>query len=122
MCEAGRILHHLANNISDPNNTILITGFQAQNTLGRRLVEGVKEVRIFGQLYPVRAEVVVLNEFSAHADSQELQTYAEHVKGLERIFLVHGEENQAQALAEQLHAAHPQWQVTVPERDQSFEF
>ncbi len=121
MCEAGRILHHLANGISDPKNTILITGFQAQNTLGRRLVEGVKEVRIFGTIYPVRAQVVVLNEFSAHADAAELKAYAESVRGLKRVFLVHGETSQAEALAQDLQAKHPDWQVHVAEPSQTFE-
>jgi len=121
MCEAGRILHHLANGISEPRNTILITGFQAQNTLGRRLVEGATEVRIFGQRYPVRAKVVVLNEFSAHADAAELEAYAESVKGLKRVYLVHGEASQAAALKERLQTAHPDWAVTVPSRGESVE-
>jgi metallo-beta-lactamase family protein len=121
MCEAGRILHHLANGIANPKNTVLITGFQAQNTMGRRLVEGVKEVRIYGTLYPVRAEVIVLNEFSAHADAEELKNYAEHTKGLKNLFLVHGETSQAEALAQDLSASHPDWQVRVAEHSQTFE-
>jgi metallo-beta-lactamase family protein len=93
MCESGRILHHLANTIEDPRNTVLIVGFMAQNTLGRRILERVPEVRIFGDLYKLKAEVAVLNAFSAHADADEI---LEYVKRLDRsrlrgIFLVHGE-------------------------------
>ena len=72
MCEAGRILHHLKNNIENPRNTILITGFQAENTLGRKIVERQREVPIFGDPMRLRAEVVTLNELSGHADQREL--------------------------------------------------
>ena len=72
MCEQGRILHHLRNNIEDPRNTVLITGFQAQDTLGRKLVEKWPEVRIFGEPMRVRAEISSLDELSAHADQNEL--------------------------------------------------
>jgi metallo-beta-lactamase family protein len=96
MCEAGRILHHLRNNIGDPNTLILIVGYQAENTLGRRLVENADEVRIFGELHKRRAQVQVLEAFSAHADREELLAW---VRGLDRkprkTFVVHGEEEQA---------------------------
>ena len=72
MCEAGRILHHLKHNIEDPRNTILIVGYQAADTLGRRLVERRPEVRILGRTVPVKAEVVVLNGLSSHADHGDL--------------------------------------------------
>ena len=72
MCEQGRILHHLRNNIEDPRNTVLITGFQAQDTLGRKLVEKWPEVRIFGEPMRVRAEISSLDELSGHADQSEL--------------------------------------------------
>ena len=77
MCEQGRILHHLRNNIEDPRNTVLITGFQAQDTLGRKLVEKWPEVRIFGEPMRVRAEVASLDELSAHADQNELLEWVE---------------------------------------------
>jgi metallo-beta-lactamase family protein len=93
MCEHGRILHHLKNNIESDKNIILIVGYQAQNTLGRKLVEKEKKVNIFGQPYKRKAEVVVLNEFSAHADRNDLISFVEKVSP-ERIFLVHGEEEQ----------------------------
>jgi len=98
MCEHGRILHHLKNNIEDERNIILIVGYQAKNTLGRKLVEKQEEVNIFGQPYQRKAEVVVLNEFSAHADRNDLISFTEKVSP-ERIFLVHGEEDQMEPLA-----------------------
>ncbi len=93
MCEAGRILHHLAHNIENPNNTIMIVGFMAQNTLGRRIKEEQSEVKILGDVYRLRAEVVTMNAFSAHADYNEILEYISHLnfKKLKRIFLVHGE-------------------------------
>jgi metallo-beta-lactamase family protein len=100
MCEAGRILHHLKNGIGDPRNTILITGFQAENTLGRKLVEEWPEVPIFGEMMKRRAEVKKLNELSGHADQAELLAWMKPAVGtLRRVFLVHGEPNQQQALA-----------------------
>ena len=101
MCEAGRILHHLKNNIEDPRNTILIVGYQAAHTLGRRLVEKQKRVRIFGEMYEVRAKVKVLNGFSAHANAAELADTTAPLAGtVKRAFLIHGEPDQAQALAD----------------------
>ena len=101
MCEHGRILHHLKHGIGNPANTILIVGFQAQHTLGRRLVDGDKEVRIFGDMFKREAEVKILNAFSAHADRNELVDYVRRVKP-RRVFLVHGEQRQREALAEAL--------------------
>lgn len=121
MCEAGRILHHLANSIEDPKNTVLITGFQAEHTLGRRLVDGVKNIKIFGASYMVRAQIVVLNEFSAHADSNDLQNYAERINGLNRVFLIHGEASQTEGLKANLLAKHPNWQITIPKRGERVE-
>lgn len=93
MCEGGRVVHHLANNVEDPKNTILIVGFQAEHTLGRRLVEKQPEISIFGEIHPLNAEVVVLNSFSAHAGQDELVDYvkAADQSKLKKIFLVHGE-------------------------------
>jgi metallo-beta-lactamase family protein len=104
MCEAGRILHHLAHTIEDPRNTILIVGFQAEHTLGRRLVEKDDEVKIFGDVYKRRAEVTVLNSLSAHAGQDEHLSYVRQVAGsqLKRIFLVHGELAQQEKLSAQL--------------------
>lgn len=101
MCEHGRILHHLKNNIENEKNIILIVGYQAKNTLGRKLVEKQEKVNIFGQPYNRKAEVVVLNEFSAHADRNDLISFVEKVSP-ERIFLVHGEEDQMEPLGNTL--------------------
>jgi metallo-beta-lactamase family protein len=93
MCESGRILHHLKNNIENPANTILVVGFMAQNTLGRRIVERQPEVKIFGDRYRLKARVTVLNAFSAHADYTGILEYLGKLdrKKLKRVFLVHGE-------------------------------
>lgn len=100
MCEAGRILHHLKNNVENPRNTILIVNFCAEHTLGKRIVERASPIRIFGEMYRLRAQVVVINAFSAHADRDELLKYvAESDGAVRRYFLVHGEEDQADALA-----------------------
>ncbi len=95
MAEAGRILHHLANNIENSRNTVLIVGFMAENTLGRKLADGWKEVPILGDKYKVRAEVVVSHSFSAHADKNELLEYLKNIGSLKKLFIVHGEETQA---------------------------
>lgn len=121
MCEAGRILHHLKNNIEDPRNTILITGFQAANTLGRKIVDKLPEVPIFGEPMRLRAEVETLNELSGHADQQELLAWMKPIaRGLKGVFLVHGEPAQAEALA---HAIHERYglDAVIPDRGQSFE-
>jgi metallo-beta-lactamase family protein len=102
MCEAGRILHHLKAAVGNTANTVVIVGFQAQHTLGRRLVERRSSVRIFGIDHALRAEVVVLNGFSAHADRDELLAFAEAVRErgpLRQVALVHGEEPAQRSLA-----------------------
>jgi metallo-beta-lactamase family protein len=103
MCEAGRILHHLKNNIEDPRNTILIVGFQAANTLGRRLVEQLPVVNIFNEPHKRKAEVVVMNSFSGHADKDELFQNVKNC-GAKKVFCVHGETSAIQAFAERIHA------------------
>jgi metallo-beta-lactamase family protein len=121
MCEAGRILHHLRNNIEDPRNTVLITGFQAQDTLGRKLVEKWPEVRIFGEPMRVRAEISSLDELSAHADQGELMEWIRPLApSLRQVFLVHGEPQQSQALAKLLHSAY-NLNVAIPAPGQSFD-
>jgi metallo-beta-lactamase family protein len=101
MCESGRILHHLKNNIEDPKNTILVVGFMAMNTLGRRIVEREEKVKIFGEQYSLNAKVEIFNQFSAHADRDELLGYVNNTKeSLRGVFVVHGEEEQSEALAE----------------------
>ncbi|MBI3962768.1 MAG: MBL fold metallo-hydrolase, partial [Deinococcus sp.] len=103
MCEAGRILHHLRYNIEDPRTMVLFVGFQAPNTLGRRLVEGVKQVRILGDQFTVRASIERLDGFSAHADRNEILDFmARSAPEPTTIFLVHGEPDQIHPLAEEL--------------------
>ncbi len=103
MCEAGRIRHHIKNNIEDPKATILIVGWQAEHTLGRRLVDGVKKVNIFHEQYQVRAEVEQIHGFSGHADQTDLlDMLRPHAKKAKRVCLVHGEPEQAAALADKL--------------------
>lgn len=100
MAETGRILHHLKNNVEDPNSTIAIVGFMAEHTLGRRLVEKVKNIKIFGKEYRVNAKIKTLNAFSAHADYNEISEWIRHLdlQKLKRVFLVHGEKNSLQNL------------------------
>jgi metallo-beta-lactamase family protein len=101
MAETGRILHHLKNNIEDKRNTIMIVSWQAPYTLGRRLADREKMVRIFGEEYPVRAEVVTIGGLSAHAGQDGLVQYAARVKDhAKRIFLVHGEPKSSLPLME----------------------
>jgi metallo-beta-lactamase family protein len=100
MCEAGRILHHLKNNVEDQRNTVLVVNFCAEHTLGKRIVERAPQIRIFGEMYALRAEVVVINAFSSHADRDELLSYVRETDGsVGRYVLVHGEEDQSLALA-----------------------
>ena len=121
MCEAGRVLHHLKNNIADERSTILFVGYQAENTLGRRLLDGVKKVRVFGDEFNVRAEIRQLDGFSAHADRSELLDWVARAKeDLKGIFVVHGEEKSAIAFADALRALGG-FAVTVPQPGQTIE-
>ncbi|HUP51037.1 MAG TPA: MBL fold metallo-hydrolase [Longimicrobiales bacterium] len=122
MCEAGRILHHLRNNVEDPRNTVMIVGYCAPHTLGRRIVERHPEVKIFGEPYRLRAQVEVMNAYSAHADEPELVRFVGHMDAdrLQRIFLVHGDPPRQEALALALTAA-GYAPPLVPERGESWE-
>lgn len=121
MCEGGRILHHLRNNIGDPRNTVLITGYQAEHTLGRKIVDQHSEVPIFGDMLRLRAEVATLNEISGHADQRELLNWMKPiVPSLKRVFLVHGEPPQQQALAEAIREQYD-LDVVVPGRGDAFD-
>jgi metallo-beta-lactamase family protein len=123
MAENGRILHHLKNNIEERENTILIVSFQAEETLGRKLLEGARRIKILGEEYDVRAQVVSIEGYSAHADQRELLDWAAPLdrSRLQQAFLVHGEPDAAAALSEKLRAQGVK-EVITPERDQSFEF
>lgn len=121
MCEGGRVLHHLKNNISDPRNTILLTGYQAENTLGRKIEERRPEVPIFGDPMPLRAEVEQLDALSGHADREEMLLWMKSIAGsLKRVFLVHGEPDQQTPFALAIRQRYG-LDVVVPERGQSFE-
>jgi metallo-beta-lactamase family protein len=122
MAEVGRILHHLIRNIEDPRNTICIVSWQAPHTLGRRLADREKTVRIFGEEYPVRAEIATIGGFSAHAGQNRLLEYAKSAnsKGLKHTFLVHGDEKPAAVLMEKMKAAGIH-NVSYPDRGDVFE-
>lgn len=121
MMEAGRILHHLRNRIEDPRNTILITGWQAPNTLGRRLVEKEQTVKIYGEEFQVRARVEVLTGFSGHADRNELIDFVRVMEQKpEKTFIIHGEYESSASLAKALYDELGLKNVTVPEPMQTF--
>lgn len=102
MCESGRILHHLKNTIEDTRNTILVVGYMAQDTLGKRIVDQHPFVRIFGIEYQLNAEVVVINAFSGHADKNELADFVFSCCPSKKVFLVHGDLEQSRGLFETL--------------------
>lgn len=121
MAEAGRILHHLRNNIEDPRNTILIVSWQAPYTLGRRLADRQKQVRIFGESFERKADVATIGGLSAHAGQKFLMEYALGVKGqVKQVFLVHGEPDAAGVLQEKL-AEVGMDQVIYPEQTETVE-
>ncbi len=122
MCEGGRVVHHLKHAIQDEANVIVFVGFQAEHTLGRKLVEGWDVVPIFGVPTQRRAQIVTLNGLSAHADRQDLLHYVRAINpSPSRIFLVHGEEKQALSLAAAIQAEHPRIEITVPHAGSSHE-
>ncbi len=124
MCEAGRILHHLRNSVGNKNNLVLITGYMAEQTLGRRLAEKSPIVRIFGEEHEVRCQVEVLEGFSGHADADGLKDFVFRVRErggrLRKVFLVHGEPESQEALATYLRESMG-LDVEIPERGQTFE-
>jgi len=121
MCEGGRILHHLKNGAGDGNNIILITGFQAENTLGRKILEGQSPIKIFDRWYEVRAKITTLNELSAHADQEDLLNYAKNFTALKNLFLVHGEPPQLQTFTTLAQKSLPGASINTPAFSQSFE-
>lgn len=102
MCEAGRIRHHLKNNIEDPKNTVIVVGYMAENTLGRKIVDRAPMIKIFDHMYKVNAEVVIMEAFSAHADMNDLDAFVKDIDGLKKVMLVHGEEDQSSVFAKRI--------------------
>jgi len=120
MCEAGRIKHHLRHNLGRPECTVLITGFQARGTLGRRLVDGARRVRIFGEEIPVRADLYTIGGLSAHADRAGLMAWLGHFRAPPRqTFVVHGEPAAAASFAESIRST-LKWDATIPQPRASF--
>lgn len=114
MAESGRILHHLRNNVSNPDNIILFVGYCAENTLGWKLRSGQKHVNILGDEFAVRADIETLDSYSGHADHNELLAYFDRIGGpKKRVFLVHGEPERSQALQSALSERHPGGSVEV---------
>jgi metallo-beta-lactamase family protein len=114
MATGGRVLHHLAHRLGDSRTTVLLVGFQAEDTRGRKLLEGAKWLRIFGHDVPVHAQVRTLNSMSAHADQSELLRWLGGFKQPpKRCYLVHGEPHASQALAEAIKAKLG-WEATLP--------
>ena len=118
MCEGGRILHHLKQTISDPRHTIVIVGYQADGTLGRRLVEGRPEVKIFGEPHEVKARIEVLNGFSAHADHEELVRQVKSCAPRHGYAIVHADLVRAEALRDGLNGGPP---ARIPMEGESWE-
>lgn len=102
MMNGGRILHHMRRYLPDSNNTLLVVGYQANGTLGRRIIDGAKEIRIFGQNVEVRANIVKIGSYSAHADLPQLIEWLAQIKELKKAFIVHGEVDQSLALAKSI--------------------
>ncbi len=122
MCEAGRIRHHLRNNIGDERNTILMVGFCAPNTLGHALVERQPTVSIFGEKHEVKAHIETMDAFSAHADRNELLgLMAKSTGPMRKILVTHGQEDQAEAFAKTLRENYPHSEVIVPSLHDSVE-
>ena len=119
MAEAGRVRHHLKNNVGDPKNLVLFIGYCADHTLGAQILSGKNPVNIFGEPYEVKAKVAAIDAWSGHADKNELRRYVSAITGnLKKICVVHGEEEQALAFAETLKQMRPKAQVVVPEYKQ----
>ena len=116
MCNAGRIKHHLANHIGNPKNSVVFLGYQAQGTLGRLILTGTSPVRILGQMYAVRAEIVLIRGISGHADQSELLAWYSAIPNHPKTtFVVHGEPAASNALAEKIREIAPETTVFVPE-------
>jgi len=116
-CENGRIQHHLKNNIENPYNSIILVGYMPRNTLGRKILERQATVNIFGRPYQLKAEVIVMDAFSAHADKNGLVRYVKECRGrLKRVFIVHGEPDQSDKLRKSIKSLN--LRVTIPKKNE----
>ncbi len=121
MVDGGRVIYHLQRYISDARNTLLFVGFQGEGTMGRLLVEGIKDLRIFGEYYPVRAQISSIRGLSAHADYEEILEWLGHfTKAPKKTFLTHGEIESARALQEKIKKRFG-WEVVVPRYLEAFD-
>ena len=116
MCTGGRVRHHLKHNLWRKDSSVIFVGYAAQHTLARRIIDGAKEVRIYGEEIPVNARIHTINGFSAHADQAELLAWHQKLGKPERTFLVHGDEDVMQHFAKRLKDTH----VEMPTLGQSF--
>ena len=121
MCTAGRVKHHLAQDIDRPDCTILFVGYQSGGTLGRQILDGRRDVRLLGRMRRVRAKVERIEGFSGHADRGMLLGWLRHFAAPpQQVFVTHGEEQAALALAQQIRDEF-HWNATVPEYQQVVE-
>ncbi|MGB0757485.1 MAG: MBL fold metallo-hydrolase [Patescibacteria group bacterium] len=121
MAETGRIRHHLKHAVEDSRNVVMVVGFMAQHTLGRRIVEREKQIKIFDRMYDLNAKVFVINSFSAHAGKHELLDHIKPVRGIKETFLVHGEENAQDEMKMEIEKMKETVKVHTPELGQQFE-
>lgn len=122
MCEAGRIRHHLKNNLEDDRNTVVAVGYMAENTLGRKIIDPeVTEVKIFNEMYQKRAQTIYINAYSGHADMNDLDHFVYEIDGLKNVILVHGEPEQMEPFAERIKNVKTGVNVVMPERDEEIQ-
>jgi metallo-beta-lactamase family protein len=121
MANGGRIIHHFKRYISDPKNTVLFVGYQAEETNGKALVGGAEKIKIFGKTYKVRAHIKELNTFSAHADYNEILEWLGHFESpIKKVFITHGELESAISLKAKIEDRF-KWPVVIPQYEQSFD-
>lgn len=121
MLSGGRVVEHLKRVVNDPKNAILIVGYQADGTPGRALLDGAATVALCGKEYPVRAEVIAFDAFSAHADQGQLTAWLEQIDGVRHVILVHGEPTAADTLRAHLAERHPEWRIDRPDEGRTIE-
>ncbi|HIE05227.1 MAG TPA: MBL fold metallo-hydrolase, partial [bacterium (Candidatus Stahlbacteria)] len=122
MCEGGRVLHHLKRVVKSRENIILFIGFQARNTLGRRIVDGAKRIKVFGDEYDLKCHVEHIDGLSSHADSDDLCNYVRRMPNLKKLFLVHGEEDEMEKLRARLIEQGFAGEIHIPEPQETYRF